>query len=148
MIKEAVLQRTGTVTFKKGELKLREDVAGSIYVSPSKDAGATTDIGNDIQNAVQKNPGQKNFTLQPGDYSTNASSNDVSIDINAQSGSDAENQINQQMKNPVMRSLADQGKLTTNITLNNSKEISKRLKKLEEGVHFKKGELDAFLKSI
>ena len=152
MIKEAILEHTGTVTFKKGELRLREDLnnTDSIYVKPSEDPSNQSSMSTDIQQAVQNNPSEKDYTVEPAQYDSSALNNDVTFDVNAKNGVDAARQINAKMQNPNMRSLSANGQLQANIHITDSKKVknAERLKKLEEGIHFKKAELDEFLKSI
>ena len=152
MIKEAILEHTGTVTFKKGELRLREDLnnTDSIYVKPSEDPSNQSSMSTDIQQAVQNNPSEKDYTVEPAQYDTSSMNNDVTFDVNAKNGVDAARQINAKMQNPNMRSLGANGQLQANIHITDSKKVknAERLKKLEEGIHFKKAELDEFLKSI
>ena len=152
MIKEAILEHTGTVTFKKGELSLREDLnnTDSIYVKPSEDPSNQSSMSTDIQQAVQNNPSEKDYTVEPAQYDASSMNNDISFDVNAKNGVDAARQINAKMQNPNMRSLSANGQLQANIHITDSKKVKnvERLKKLEEGIHFKKAELDKFLKSI
>ena len=139
----------GHVIYKKSDLRLREDVNGSdssVYVKPSDEVSHS--MGTDVQNAMDENPGEKDFTVDTSEYDSSNVNNDVTFDVYAQDGLDAQKKIQKQMQVPQMRSLNQNGQLKANIHIADSVSIDKRLKKLDEGIHFTKAELDEFLKKL
>lgn len=151
MLRESINRNAcGQMCFKKGELRLREDINGtdsSIYVKPD-DSSDVHSMGTDIQNASEKNPAEKDFTIDTSEYDSSKVNNDVTFDVTATNGLDAQKKIQKQMQIPQMRSLNQNGQLKANIHIMDDVNVDERIKKLDEGIHFTKGELDAFLKEI
>lgn len=151
MLREHVSMLNDQVVFKKSDLRLREDLNGSedsVYVNPDNDDTNSHSMATDIQNAVQRNPNENDFTVDTSEYDSSNVNNDVTIDVTANSGLDAQKKIQKQMQIPQMRSLSQNGQLKADIHIMDSKKKNEKLKKLEEGIHFTKGELDNFLKEI
>lgn len=151
MLQEQIGSMKGQITFKKSDLRLREDINGqqdSVYVKPDNDTSSSHSMATDIQNSIQRNPGESDFTVDTSEYDTANNNNDVTIDVNANNGMDAQKKIQHQMQIPQMRSLGQNGQLKANVHIMDSKKKSKKLKKLEEGIHFTKEELNRFLTEI
>ena len=151
MLHEKASMISDQVCYKKSDLRLREDLNGSedsVYVNPDNDDTNSHSMATDIQNTMQRNPGESDFTVDTSEYDNSTTNNDVTLDINANSGLDAQKKIQRQMQIPQMRSLGQNGQLKANIHITDSKGINKKLKKLDEGIHFTKAELDKFLKSL
>jgi hypothetical protein len=101
-----------------------------------------------VQNAVERNPNEKDFTVDTSEYDSSNVNNDVTFDVTATNGLEAQKKIQKQMQVPQMRSLNQNGQLKANIHITDSVSADERLKKLDEGIHFTKAELDEFLKKL
>ena len=151
MLREHVMMKCEQVVYKKGDLRLREDLNGtddSVYVKPSDDLTNGHSMATDVQNAVERNPNEKDFTVDTSEYDSSNVNNDVTFDVTATNGLEAQKKIQKQMQVPQMRSLNQNGQLKANIHITDGVNVDKRLKKLDEGIHFTKAELDEFLRKL
>ena len=122
--------------FEKKDLRLKEDYNGSssTYVTSDKAGASTANIASDVNKAHTKNPNEKDFTVNSGDYNGNSSDDNLNIQVNGNNAASMQQNLNKQMANPVVKKAVENGKATINYHF--------------ESVMFTKGELNEIFKNL
>lgn len=117
----------------KKYISLKED--GNAYVKSS--TGSQSSMGSDINKAKAQNPMDNDIHVDLQTYDGNKSNDPVTIDVNAENGNDAQNQIKDIMKKPGLQNIASKGQMDAVVHL-----------KEEKTIKFTKRDFDIFLNSI
>lgn len=95
----------------KGRLRLKEDTDDSnAYVEPdSNNQGSSASLASDLSKTAAENPNDDTFIFNTKSYDGNSSTQQPTIDINAQNATDAANQYNKMTQNQDVNRLIKNG---------------------------------------
>lgn len=131
-----------TITIPKHKLKLKEDSDSTAYVEPSNDSASS--LANDLSQTKSSNPTDKTLVVNNNSYDGDSTNNTVSLDVHADSTTDAAQKIQNLQKNPNVKNLMSRTNVNTKVHLKEGK--LKRLR--ENSVSFSKKEIKEMFEKI
>lgn len=140
--------------YSKKDIILKEDSDTAANVNPTTQNASSSNVSTDLSDAAKDFPSAKKYEIDLGEYSgNNNQNNQINLSVTGNNPQEAGKQIQQQMKNPVVKQAIAQGQDVKATYVPKNKQLGEskkeRIAKLRESsVAFTKSEMIDFLKRI
>ena len=119
------------ISFPKSKIRLinEDNNEKNAYVEPSSDH--TSSLASDLSKSKAQNPTDDTFIVNNNSYDGDSSNNTVTLDVDANSTSDAASQVQNLQRNPNVRNLMNRTNVNTKVHIREMEERSVSFTKKE-----------------